>query len=342
MASVTRFGLWFASIPYRTGVRHRNKKFDRGDGVHRVDVPVISVGNLTTGGTGKTPVVAYLARWFRDRGVRVAIVSRGYGRGDAAENDEAAELHQRLPDVPHLQDPDRVRSAEIAIEELDSQLILMDDGFQHRRLHRDLDIVLVDATCPFGYGHLLPRGLLREPMKNLSRADVAIVTRSDLVDRSKLQSLESRLSRLARPKEEFPIARCQHQPTSLLKFPHQTEAVESLYGKRVLLISGIGNPSAFEQTVEKLQIDVIDHYILADHASVNREVIDSIGRWRASFDDVDAFVCTQKDLVKFRVDQLHGIPFFCLVIEAQIDSSSLDGQLRQILSRVETESHHGH
>ncbi|MEM0927420.1 MAG: tetraacyldisaccharide 4'-kinase, partial [Planctomycetota bacterium] len=189
-ASVIRIGLWAASFPYRFAIGLRNRSFDRGTNVSRVDVPVISVGNLTTGGTGKTPVVAFLAKWFRDRGVRVAIVSRGYGRGDADENDEALELHQRLPDVPHLQDPDRVQSARIAIEELGTQLILMDDGFQHRRLDRDLDIVLIDATCPFGHGYLLPRGLLREPTSSLARADAVLLTRSDLVEQRCLSEIE--------------------------------------------------------------------------------------------------------------------------------------------------------
>ena len=138
-AAVMRGGLAGLSVPYGAAVARRNRRYDRGHAeVHDCGVPVISVGNLTTGGTGKTPIVCYLANWFRKRGKRVAIVSRGYGRGDADHNDEALELYSRLPDVPHIQDPDRVAAARIAVEELESELILMDDGFQHRRLHRDL------------------------------------------------------------------------------------------------------------------------------------------------------------------------------------------------------------
>src|SRR5690606_27004946 len=111
--------------------------------VSRCGVPVISIGNLTTGGTGKTPLVRYVARKLREHGIRVALVSRGYGSTDGTGNDEAMELAWALPDVPHLQNPDRVASANIAVEELESQVILMDDGFQHRRLHRDLDIVVI-------------------------------------------------------------------------------------------------------------------------------------------------------------------------------------------------------
>ncbi len=157
-AGCLRGGLHAASWLYGAAVGIRNRRYDRQAAeIHRCGVPVISVGNLTTGGTGKTPIVCYLSRWFRQRGIRVAIVSRGYGRGEADVNDEALELHSRLPDVPHVQDPDRVEAARIAVEELQTQLILMDDGFQHRRLHRDLNLVVIDATCPFGYGHLLPR-----------------------------------------------------------------------------------------------------------------------------------------------------------------------------------------
>ena len=157
-----RLLLHAAEVPYALVVGWRNRRFDRHpERVFRVAVPVISVGNLTTGGTGKTPLVEWLARWFRAAGVRVTLISRGYAAEKGARNDEAMELEQRLPDVPHLQNPDRVQAARIAVEELDCQLIILDDAFQHRAIARDLDIVLIDATEPFGYGHLLPRGLLR-------------------------------------------------------------------------------------------------------------------------------------------------------------------------------------
>ena len=168
--------MWALTPIYRFAIDRRNNRFENdSDAITKVDVPVISIGNLTTGGTGKTPLVIWLCRQIRQRNRRVAIISRGYGaetsdRKTVKPNDEAMELGQRLPDVPHLQNPDRIASATIAIEELETQFIVMDDGFQHRHLHRDLDIVVVDATEPFGYGYLLPRGLLREPVKSLSRA----------------------------------------------------------------------------------------------------------------------------------------------------------------------------
>ena len=126
----------------------------------RARVPVVSVGNLTLGGTGKTPMVEWLARWFRGHQVRVAILSRGYGH-TGGMNDEGRVLEENLPDVPHLQDPDRVALAEAAVLELETELIVLDDGFQHRRLARDLDVVLLDALEPFGLSQMFPRGLLQ-------------------------------------------------------------------------------------------------------------------------------------------------------------------------------------
>ncbi|MBU6174878.1 MAG: tetraacyldisaccharide 4'-kinase, partial [Planctomycetes bacterium] len=165
--------LWCASQPYAAAVTLRNWAFDRGfKKTIGVEIPVVSVGNLTAGGTGKTPTVAFLAKWFRAQNKRVAILSRGYGAGSDGRNDEAKELEITLPDVPHLQSPDRIASARIAVDELGMELLLLDDGFQHRRIGRDLDIVLLDAREPFGFGHLLPRGLLREPLRSLKRADV--------------------------------------------------------------------------------------------------------------------------------------------------------------------------
>src|SRR4029077_10261881 len=140
----------------------RNLAFDHGWKTSvKVGVPVVSVGNLTLGGTGKTQCVEYLAKLFRGNDLQVAILSRGYGM-DRGPNDEALVLEENCPDVPHLQGPDRATLAQTAIEELESDLLILDDGFQHRRLHRDLDIVLIDATCPWGLGYLFPRGLLRE------------------------------------------------------------------------------------------------------------------------------------------------------------------------------------
>ena len=154
-----------------------------------IGVPVVSVGNLTLGGTGKSPMVRWLARWFRQSGVSPAVVSRGYGSAAGEANDEALELRLLLPDVPHVQNPDRVAGGREAVEKYGAQLVLLDDGFQHRRIARDLDIVLLDALTPFGYGHVFPRGMLREPVSGLRRADAVVLSRADLIEPAEREAI---------------------------------------------------------------------------------------------------------------------------------------------------------
>ena len=134
---------------------------------------MVSVGNLTVGGTGKTPCVEYVAGFYQQRDLRVAILSRGYGSEGGGLNDEGLVLSENLPDVPPYQGPDRVALARTAIEESESEVLVLDDGFQHRRLARDLDLVLIDATTPGDTAILHPRGLLREPPSGLRRADAS-------------------------------------------------------------------------------------------------------------------------------------------------------------------------
>src|SRR5439155_19167529 len=147
---------------------------------------------------GNTPCVEYLARHYRDLGLRVAVLSRGYGAREG-RNDEALVLEANLPDVPHLQGADRVALARVAVEELESEVLVLDDGFQHRRLARDLDLVLLDALDPFGLGRIFPRGLLREPVGSLKRAGVVVISRADLVDESVRRSIRERAERAAGP-----------------------------------------------------------------------------------------------------------------------------------------------
>src|SRR3954468_14061547 len=172
-SAALRVLLRVVEVPYTAVVTRRNRPYDRGRAeIRRVSVPVISVGNLTLGGTGKTPMVKWLAGWLQSNGSRVALVSRGYGAATGKQNDEALELGLALPSVPHLQNRDRVAAAERAIAESTSQVLVLDDGFQHRRLAREIDIVLLDALEPFGFEHVFPRGTLREPLSGLDRAHV--------------------------------------------------------------------------------------------------------------------------------------------------------------------------
>ena len=187
--TLARAGLRLAEPLYATAMRLRNVAFERGwRKVHRLPLDTVSVGNLTTGGTGKTPVVRWLAERLRDAGRRPAILMRGYTVGDATVSDEQLMLEEQLHRGNHRRvivhaDPDRVAGAQAVVRhDPDADLFILDDGLQHRRAGRDFDLVLVSATNPFGYGHVLPRGLLREPLSGLKRADAVLITRADQIE----------------------------------------------------------------------------------------------------------------------------------------------------------------
>lgn len=298
-------------MPYALAMRMRNWCYDSGRAaVHRVGVPVVSVGNLTLGGTGKTPMVEWIARWARARQIRVAIVSRGYGAGRGVRNDEALELEQKLPDVPHVQNADRVSAARMAIEEFETQWLVLDDAFQHRRIARDLDIVLLDATEPFGYGHVFPRGLLREPASGLGRADVVALSRADLVDADTRRQIRETAGRYA-PRALW--LEVSHAPQALLSADGERAGPERLRGKVVAAFAGIGNPAGFRRTLARLGTTLGGWREFADHHAYDRQDVEWLKRWAAGL-DVDAVVCTHKDLVKVGLAQLAGKPLWALAI----------------------------
>jgi tetraacyldisaccharide 4'-kinase len=276
--AAARAALRAAEAPYTWAVRWRNRRFDVPGAVERIAAPVVSVGNLTLGGTGKTPMVEFLARWFRARDVRVTIVSRGYGAEAGARNDEALELEQRLPDVPHLQDADRVAAARLAIEEFECQLVLLDDGFQHRRLARDLDIVLLDALEPWGYGHVFPRGALREPVDSLRRAGVIVLSRTDLIEPAAREAIRARALELA-PQAAW--AEVSHRPLALRNSEGRETAIDTLHDRPAAAFCGIGNPLAFRKTLEECQLRVLGLEAFADHHRYCREDVVRLGRWAA-------------------------------------------------------------
>lgn len=333
LALSIRGGLWVASIPYQLVVNCRNKAYQLGLlRTYRAGVPVISVGNITAGGTGKTPACAAIAKWLRRRGLRVAILSRGYGALADGLNDEARELDILLPDVPHLQAPDRIETARIAVEELEMQVLLLDDGFQHRRLARDLDIVLLDATNPFGWGHLLPRGLLREPLKGLRRADLVIVTRSDQVTTQDLANLRTKVQRV-NPKAGWVEA--IHAPVCWRNSSGQELPLNHFAGKPTLALSGIGNPRAFLKTIEGLAGTIVDQIQFPDHHPYSpMDVQGILERISQCSVPPQAVLCTGKDLAKLSSDQLGSIPLWALEIELKVVSG--EEVFEEYLDRIRT------
>lgn len=301
-ATAARAGLRVLSWPYGLGTRIRNALFDRGwKRSVRAAVPVVSVGNLTLGGTGKTPCVEYVAGLLREHGVRPVIISRGYG-AEHNRNDEAMVLEENLPDVPHLQGADRVALAATAVEELEAETIVLDDGFQHRRLRRDLDIVLLDATAPIAREAMFPRGLLREPISGLKRADAMILTRCNQADDADEQ--------VAWLRGRFPgklVAKAIHEPTELVGLDG-SEPLDSLARRPVAAFCGIGNPDAFRRTLGSLGASPIAFRTYADHHAYTREDVTDLARWAGEL-PADAIVATtQKDWVKLRVNDLGGRP----------------------------------
>jgi len=331
-AVLARGGLSFASFFYGAAVRARNEAFDRGVlRAHAASVPVLSIGNLTAGGTGKTPVVAAIVDWFTSRGVRPAILSRGYRAHAGGVNDEKLVLDQLCPGVPHLQGPDRVISARTACEREGAQVLVLDDGFQHRRLARDLDLVLIDALDPWGAGRLLPRGLLREPRAALRRADAVIVTRADQCTSEQKSRLIQEV-RCDRP-NEVPIE-AVFRPTGLINAEGTCAAIESL--DAVAAFCGIGNPEGFRRTLTDAGVGQIAAYPASpDHHHYSEADMRDLALW-AHEQRARSLLTTQKDLVKIPHCQLGDVPLWALGVRAEFVSGEqrLSGMLQDLVKRI--------
>lgn len=322
--------LRLAESPYTAVVRWRNRRYDSGAApAHRMAVPVVSVGNLTLGGTGKTPMVEWLARWFVQRDVRVAVVSRGYGARQGGPNDEALELRERLPGVMHVQNPDRVEGALQAIRQADCQLIFLDDAFQHRRIDRQLDLVLLDALEPFGFGHVFPRGTLREPVEGLGRAHALLLTRADQLSPAQREEIRGEAVRYA-PQALW--AEVVHAPQVFRSAAGAEQPLASLAGQPVAAFCGLGNPAGFRRTLEACACRVVDFREFADHYRYSPADVDSLARWAEGL-DVVAVVCTHKDLVKLGAERLGRLPLWAVTIalEFLVGQEALEARLEELL-----------
>jgi tetraacyldisaccharide 4'-kinase len=327
-ASLARSALRLAEPCYAAVVGLRNRRFDRGaTAIHRVDVPVVSVGNLTLGGTGKTPLVRWIAQWFQNRGTHAAVISRGYGAKPNGDNDEALELRRLLPDVPHLQNADRVAASREAIA-LGCQAIVLDDGFQHRRIARDLDIVLLDALEPFGFGHVFPRGMLREPIEGLRRADVVVLSRADLLDTDRREEIWQTVRTHA---PEAAMAEASHAPRTLISADGRTMPLDEIWERPVAAFCGVGNPAGFRHTLEQCGCQIADFWEFADHHRYTPRDVRQLAEWAAGL-DVSAVVCTCKDLVKLDADRLGDVPLWAVRIDMEFleGQAALESRLRKL------------
>ncbi|MGD2094783.1 MAG: tetraacyldisaccharide 4'-kinase [Phycisphaerales bacterium] len=300
-ATILRLLLYAASEVYSTIIRIRNHLYSKGWlKTHRTNAAVISIGNITTGGTGKTPLVVWLCNQLT-KNYKVAILTRGY-KSSAQESqnyrDEPAILAESCPQAKVIVNPDRVAGAAEAINKFGANVLIMDDGFQHRRLGRDLDIIAIDATVPFGYDKMLPAGLLREPINSLKRADAAVITRCDQVTETELGQIEKNLG-IINP--DMLIAKSIHTPAYIKSENNKEIGLEQIKGKEIFAFCGIGNPEAFLNTIRQLGGKLLGSKVFNDHYHYTDNCLSDIYK-RAEFLKVDLILTTQKDWTKIISD----------------------------------------
>jgi tetraacyldisaccharide 4'-kinase len=308
-----------ASWAFGAGVALRAALYARGFlKRRRAPLPVISVGNLTTGGTGKTPFVSYLARGLVRQKHKPAILARGYrARSRGRRNDELEMLARQCPEAVTVPNANRLAGAMRALE-AGADVAVLDDGFQHLALQRDLDILLVDATRPFGNGHLLPRGPLREPAENAARADLAVITRTDLAGLGPVGELRTWLSRL---KRGLPIVGCCFRPRALRPLSEGAEESlppETLSGKRVGAFAALAQPRGFGQTLRSVGAEVVYARRFPDHHRYAPRDLAAVVR-AAAASGAEMLVTTEKDAVKLEDLPAPEIPLYCLSVETEID-----------------------
>jgi tetraacyldisaccharide 4'-kinase len=329
LATNWRWLLLPAWLIFRPMVWLRNLSFDLGWRKPQcLSVPVWSVGNLTAGGTGKTPLTRYLARWAIAHGLQPTIISRGYRAENADVNDEA----RTVSECPVICHPDRVVAGRQAIAN-GATCLIMDDGFQHRRLHRDLDLVLIDATRPWGVvgglsGATLPLGYLRENPNALKRANVLVLTRSALIEPHLLTRLRQEANVFGKP-----VIHVKDQKASLrsLTAGHPLTDVAELCSRAVVLVSGLGNPLGFERAAMGYGWQVIASLRFPDHHHYNASDVAVI---LATANQHQAIVViTGKDAVKIQplISAADAVHFRILEVHSEIGSAD-----QELLERLLT------
>ncbi len=324
----------------------RNLLFDlRILKVHKLSCPVISVGNLTVGGTGKTPLVIWLARFLLEEGWRVGVVSRGYkgketekvlvvsdGRnilaGSDISGDEPQLLAKRLPGIPVLCSTKRALAAEVAVEEFRCEVVILDDGFQHRFVARNLDIVMLDSRYPFGDGFLFPRGILREQTTALKRAQVLVLSRF-----YGSKQAEQSQKNLVGQWPDKTVVTAAHRATRLFGATTQRELpLSSVKNKRLAAFAGIGRPDDFFRTVRDLGADLVHTTALPDHHRLTVELLASLVE-EASGQKPELWLTTEKDWVRLPYDLPDNMELWVLEVELELgeDSSLLQTVVQESL-----------
>ncbi|GIX46479.1 MAG: tetraacyldisaccharide 4'-kinase [Candidatus Tectimicrobiota bacterium] len=324
LASLYGAAVALRAAAYRAGLRQPR----------RLPCRVLSIGNLTVGGTGKTPLALWVARWYQKAGCRVAVLCRGYGGtlkgrfgvascGEGPQQpwhvvgDEAYFLAQALPGIPVLAGKDRYAAGRYACAAFGSEVVLLDDGFQHWRLARDLDVVLLDASNPLGAGALLPRGILREPLPALERADVVVVTRAPAAAAAALPApLRPWLA-------QKPLCALTLQAEALVGGAGETYPLAFLQGQRAVAFAGIGNPGAFLATLQSLGCEVPVLLCFPDHhpyRAADWQAIAEVARQRQA----TCLVTTEKDAVRLSPAWPAPVPLYRLRVGVSFTAGAED------------------
>lgn len=342
---VYKFGLDINKVAYEKGLRS----------IHHLGVPIICVGNLTMGGTGKTPIVEYIAQYLSQSGKKVTIISRGYKRktkgnlivtdgkkifcsyndcGDEpyllaknliSQKNNSAEFSKLISIIVNK---DRYSAGLEAIERFKPDIILLDDGFQHWALKKDFCIVVIDATNPFGNGHLIPLGILREPITALKRANAVILTHTPFA-----KNLDEIKNKIRSVNSDIPIIESVHQPELLISLKNTVDVLgtSSIKGKRVIAVSAIGNPKSFENTLQSLGVEILYSFTLRDHHYYTQADVTAIHKKCGELNP-DFIITTQKDALKLENLDLKSIlpPFYALKIKIRFlnDENILDEIIR--------------
>lgn len=354
-AGLMRAGLSVAEPFYLASVLIRNRMYDLGiSKTTRLDRPVIAVGNLTAGGTGKTPMVRWIAGHLRSQGWRVAIIARGYKSKPGQLGDEQRML-DRLLNGPGKEsvrleaNPNRIEAAKkLLSEHQEVDVLVLDDAFQHRAVQRDLNIVLLNASEPFGHDHLLPRGLLREPISSLKRANAVVLTHSNEVTSDRLLEIEKRIADVD---SSIPIYRAIHAPIGLRSSQVSSSEpaniqLEELKGLPIFAFCGLASPDHFLRQLESLGAKVLGHRSFGDHHAYLPLDVSSL-RDQARATNAQALVTTEKDWIKLQ--ELSGAaetnpPIWRLDVQMQFmrdDQERLSAQIESTLSNARKKRLHG-
>lgn len=283
---------------YRAAVARRNGAFNKGRRVVRAKIPVISIGNLSVGGTGKTPMVMHTVRTLKSVWKKPGIVLRGYGAKKGRRADEEDEYRDRMPDIPVIANPDRVAGVSRLRKKYGADVAVLDDAFQHRFIARDLDVVLIDATRSPFEDRCLPAGWLREPVSALKRADAIVITRADRASEARLAQLHAHIENAS---GKPPIAKASHTWEGLVDVTTgQLRKPGSFEGASLVVACAIGNPEAFVRQVRATIGGEIHEAILKrDHHRWTKPEAAHIAKLLRS-GKAEALIVTHKDWVKLR------------------------------------------